>query len=118
MFDFQSNVFDVPGTQAVIFSIIDDLGTPRVPVLMNRSAFTLTCQYQYSQDGGGTWEDLGVAFDLGPFGSGGEELDVRVITQLGRLRLLASGGASAKELSVALMRPSLSPGATFPIITL
>jgi len=118
LFDFQSNIFDVPGAQAVIFTIIDDLGTPRPIALMNRSAYTLTGQYQYSDDGGSTWQDLGVAFDLAPFGSGGEELDVRVITQLGRIRLLASGGASAKELSVGVMRASLSPSATFPIIAI
>lgn len=118
MFDFQTNIFDVPGAQAVIFTVIDDLGTPRVLNIMNRSAFTLTGQYQYSSDGGGSWEDLGVAFDLAPFGSGGEELDVRVITQLGRIRLLASGGASAKELSVGLTRSSINASATFPIIAI
>jgi len=118
LFDFQSSIFDVPGAQSVIFTVIDDLGTPRVAALMNRSAFTLTCQYQYSDDGGGTWKDLGIAFDLAPFGSGGEELDVRVITQLGRIRLLASGGASAKELSVGVMRSSINPSAVFPIIAI
>ena len=116
MFSLQTNIFDVPGAQGVIFTVIDDLGTPRVLSLMNRSAFVLTCQYQYSTDGGSSWNDLGVAFDLEAFGSGGAELDVRVIAQTGRIRLLASGGASAKELNVAVQRASINPSATFPII--
>ena len=118
MFDLQSNIFDVSGAQGVVFTIIDDLGTPRVVALMNRSAVVLTCQYQYSTNGGTTWEDLGTAFTLEAFGAGGAELDVQTLTQSGRIRLLASGGQSAKELSVAVLRSSLSASATFPIVTL
>lgn len=116
MFDFQTQVFSVPAAQGNIFTIIDDLGTPRVVSLLNLSSSVLTCQYEYSDDAGQTWNDLGAAFDLDPWGSGGSELDVQKITQAGRLRLKASGGASAKELQVAVQRTSLSGSATFPLV--
>lgn len=116
MFDFQSRVFNVPAAQGNIFTIVDDLGTPRVVSLLNLSGSTLTCQYEYSDDGGQTWNDLGAAFDLDPTGSGGSELDVQKITQSGRIRLKASGGASARELLVGVQRVSLSTSATFPLV--
>jgi hypothetical protein len=116
MFDFQTKVFDVPAAQGNIFTIIDDLGTPRVVSLLNRSSSVLTCQYEYSDDGGQTWSDLGAAFDLDPTGSGGSELDVQKITQAGRLRLKASGGASDGELLVGVNRVSLSTSSTFPLV--
>lgn len=116
MFDFQSRVLNVPAAQGIIFTIIDDLGTPRVVNLLNLGTNILTCQYEYSDDAGQTWNDLGSAFDLDPWGSGGSELDVQKITQAGRLRLKASGGASARELMVGVQRTSLSTSSTFPLV--
>lgn len=116
MYDFQTRVFSVPAAQGNIFTIVDDLGTPRVVNLLNMSANTLTCQYEYSDDGGQTWTDLGVAFDLDPTGSGGSELSVDKITQAGRIRLKASGGASSDELMVGVTRTSLATSTTFPLV--
>jgi len=116
MFDNQSNVFNVPAAQGVIFTILDDLSTPRVVSLLNMSTGVLTCQYEYSTDGGGTWTVLGSSFDLDPAGSGGSELDVQKITQTGRLRLKASGGATNRELNVQVTRVSLSASTTFPLL--
>jgi len=116
VFDIQTRQFDVPAAQGVIFALIDDLGTPRVINLLNRSSSTLTCQYEYSTDGGTTWSSLGSSFDLDPFGSGGSELEVTEITQSGRIRLKASGGASDSELDVLVVRASLSSSSTFPLV--
>lgn len=117
MFITQSSVFSVAAAQSTIFTVIDDLATPRTVVLHNRSALVLTCQYQYSTDGGGSWTDLGSSFTLGVAGGGAEE-DMLRITQAGRIRLLASGGASDDELSVLVVRTSLSTSSTFPLIVL
>ena len=116
MFSTMSRQFDVPAAQGTIFTILDDLSTPRVVNLLNRSASTLTCQYEYSTDGGATWSSLGSSFDLDPFGSGGSELEVTEITQAGRIRLKASGGASDSELDVLVVRTSLSSSSTFPLV--
>jgi len=116
MFDTQTKLFSVPAAQGIIFAVLDDLSTPRVISLLNLSAEILTCQYEYSTDGGGTWTSLGSSFDLDPWGSGGSELDVQKITQTGRIRLKASGGASARELHVQVSRVSLSTSSTFPLL--
>jgi hypothetical protein len=116
MFDNQSKVFSVAAAQGVIFTILDDLSTPRVVTLLNMSGSLLTCQYEYSTDGGGTWTALGSSFTLDPTGSGGSDLDVQKITQTGRIRLKASGGASARELHVQVSRVSLSTSSTFPLL--
>lgn len=118
MFTAQSRQFDVPAAQGTIFTLLDDLATPRVVHLLNRSSSTLTCQYEYSTDGGSTWASLGSSFDLDPFGSGGSELDVTEITQTGRIRLKASGGASDGELDVLVVRVSLSSSSTFPLVVI
>jgi hypothetical protein len=116
MFDNQVRVFNVTGAQGIVFTVLDDLATPRVVMLLNRGSTILTCQYEYSNDGGLTWHTLGSAFDLDPAGSGGSELDVLKITQVGRIRLKASGGASARELLVQVTRCSLSSSTTFPLL--
>ncbi len=116
MFDLQTKLCSVPAAQGTIFTILDDLATPRALALQNLSDYVLTCQLEYSDDGGGTWHDLGVSFDIDPAGSGGSDLHVEKIVQSGRIRLLAAGGASANELAVALLRTSLSSSATFPLI--
>ena len=116
MFDNQAKIFSVSAAQAVVFTVLDDLSTPRVIMLLNLSAGILTCQYEYSTDGGGTWTSLGSSFDLDPAGSGGSELSVDKITQTGRIRLKASGGASARELHVQVTRASLSSSSTFPLL--
>jgi hypothetical protein len=116
VFDNQVKVFSVSAAQGVVFTILDDLGTPRVVSLLNMSTGILTCQYEYSDDGGTTWTSLGSSFDLDPAGSGGSELDVQRITQTGRIRLKASGGASARELHVQVTRTSLSSSSTFPLL--
>lgn len=110
--------FDVPAAQGTIFTIIDDTVTPRVAFLLNRSSSTLTCQFEYSTDGGATWSSLGSSFDLDPFGSGGSELEVTEITQSGRIRLKASGGATDSELDVLVVRTSLSSSSTFPLVVI
>lgn len=117
MMDFQTAQFDVPAAQGTIFIVLDDLVTARAIILHNLSASTLTCQYQYSTDGGGTWTDLGAAFTLGAAG-GGTEVSVTRVTQAGRIRLRASGGADALELSAAVVRVSTSTLTTFPLVQL
>ena len=116
MFDTQAKVFSVPAAQDTIFTLLDDLSTPRVVSLLNMSTGILTCQYEYSTDGGSTWTSLAASFDLDPAGSGGSELDVTKITQVGRVRLKAAGGASARELHVQVSRASLSTSSTFPLL--
>jgi len=117
MIDLETNQFDVPGAAATVFVLIDDLTTVRVIILHNMSALELTCQYQYSTDGGSTWTDLAAAFSLGAAG-GGAEVSVTRITQVGRIRLRASGGANALELSVAVVRVSTAILTTFPLVQL
>ena len=115
MYSSQGNVFEIAAVEATIFTLVDDLSTPRAVLLHNMGAYTLTCQYQYSTDGGGSWTNLAAAFSLGAAGSG-DELDVLKITQSGRIRLKASGGGGDRDLSVLVVRASTSTLTTFPLI--
>lgn len=118
MYSMETSLFSVPAAQTTIFTILDDLGTPRVVILNNKCTDPLTCQYEYSDDGGATWSALGASFELDPAGSGGSELRVDKITQTGRIRLKASGGSTNRELEVAVVRASLANITTFPLIQL
>ena len=107
MFSAQQNEFEIDAAESTIFQVLDDLSTSRVLILHNKGAYTLTCQYQYSTDGGTTWTSLAAAFSLGASGSG-NEVDALEITQSGRIRLLASGGGGDRDLSVLVVRVSTS----------